>query len=354
MDDEKLEQRIKDLRNNLTTDRLDMSYGEIINMYQSGDLIISPEFQRLFRWKNFQKTRFIESILLGIPIPPIFVAEDKEGKWELVDGLQRLSTVLSFFGLLKDGDKNNWIMDAGDLVPELEGYNKDKLPQIFQRNIKRAYCRVEIIKWDSKLDMRYELFNRLNTGGSALTEQEIRNCIFRGNSSDFNDYLSELSNNSEFETITNLSKNRKDELYLQELVLRFTALYNSYENIDGNVSQFLTKYMKEVTSGEKVLDFEFMKQIFIRVITLLYNNVGDKVFLSSNQQFSSSYFDGVMIGVSRNIEYYEENIEIMKQKIEELKSNKDFSYNMGSNSGSKSRLQKKVNIALKVFEPKEE
>ena len=124
MDDEKLEQRIKDLRNNLTTDRLDMSYGEIINMYQSGDLIISPEFQRLFRWKNFQKTRFIESILLGIPIPPIFVAEDKEGKWELVDGLQRLSTVLSFFGLLKDGDKNNWIMDAGDLVPELEGYNK--------------------------------------------------------------------------------------------------------------------------------------------------------------------------------------------------------------------------------------
>ena len=223
MDDEKLEQRIKDLRNNLTTDRLDMSYGEIINMYQSGDLIISPEFQRLFRWKNFQKTRFIESILLGIPIPPIFVAEDKEGKWELVDGLQRLSTVLSFFGLLKDGDKNNWIMDEGDLVPELDGYNKDKLPQIFQRNIKRAYCRVEIIKWDSKLDMRYELFNRLNTGGSALTEQEIRNYIFRGNSSDFNDYLSELSNNSEFETITNLSKNKKDELYLQELVLRFTA-----------------------------------------------------------------------------------------------------------------------------------
>ena len=101
MDDEKLEQRIKDLRNNLTTDRLDMSYGEIINMYQSGDLIISPEFQRLFRWKNFQKTRFIESILLGIPIPPIFVAEDKEGKWELVDGLQRYQLYYHFLDYLK-------------------------------------------------------------------------------------------------------------------------------------------------------------------------------------------------------------------------------------------------------------
>lgn len=123
--------------------------------------------------------------------------------------IAKIINCIIIFGLLKDGDKNNWIMDEGDLVPELDGYNKDKLPQIFQRNIKRAYCRVEIIKWDSKLDMRYELFNRLNTGGSALTEQEIRNCIFRGNSSDFNDYLSELSNNSEFETITNLSKIRK-------------------------------------------------------------------------------------------------------------------------------------------------
>lgn len=354
MDDEKLEQSIKDLRNNLTTDRLDMSYGEIINMYQSGDLLISPEFQRLFRWKNFQKTRFIESILLGIPIPPIFVAEDKEGKWELVDGLQRLSTVLSFFGLLKETDKNNWIMDAGDLVPELEGYNKDNLPQIFQRNIKRAYCRVEIIKWDSKLDMRYELFNRLNTGGLALTEQEIRNCIFRGNSSEFNDYLCELASMKEFEEITNVSKNKKDELYLQELVLRFTALYNCYESIDGNVSQFLTKYMKCVTSGEIALDFNKMKEIFVRVINLLYQNVGEEVFFSSNKQFSSSYFDGVMIGVSRNLEFYEKNIRKMKSKIRKLKNDKEYSYNMGSNSGSKTRLQKKVRLALRIFNPEGE
>src|ERR1051326_9001103 len=99
--DEILEQEVIKTRNSLSTDRLDMSFGEIMSMYERYELIIDPEFQRLFRWSDYQKTRFIESLLLGIPIPPIFVAEDRNGKWELVDGLQRLSTVLSFFGLLK-------------------------------------------------------------------------------------------------------------------------------------------------------------------------------------------------------------------------------------------------------------
>lgn len=90
-----LESQVQELRNSLTTDRMDMSFGEIMNMYEQGEIIISPEFQRLFRWTIEQKTKFIESILLGIPIPPIFVAEDNDGRWELVDGLQRISTVLS-------------------------------------------------------------------------------------------------------------------------------------------------------------------------------------------------------------------------------------------------------------------
>ena len=97
---------IQKYRQEIKSERMDMSFGEIMNIYQDGDILISPEFQRLFRWSDYQKTRFIESVLLGIPIPPIFVSEDVEGKWELVDGLQRLSTILSFFGLLKNDIKN--------------------------------------------------------------------------------------------------------------------------------------------------------------------------------------------------------------------------------------------------------
>ena len=78
---------IENSRNTLQTDKLDMSFGEIMSMYEREEIIINPEFQRLYRWSDYQKTRFVESILIGIPIPPIFVAEDKNGRWELVDGL---------------------------------------------------------------------------------------------------------------------------------------------------------------------------------------------------------------------------------------------------------------------------
>src|ERR1700712_1798118 len=102
-------------RNTLQTDKLDMSFGEIMSMYEKDEIIINPDFQRLYRWTEYQKTRFIESIIIGIPIPPIFVAEDKDGRWELVDGLQRLSTIFSFFGILKIlPEKNNWILSDGD------------------------------------------------------------------------------------------------------------------------------------------------------------------------------------------------------------------------------------------------
>ena len=90
-----LKEQIETQRNLLSTDRLDVSFGEIMSMYERREIIIKPAFQRYFRWDLDQKTRFMESILLGIPIPPIFVAEDGDGVWELVDGLQRISTVLS-------------------------------------------------------------------------------------------------------------------------------------------------------------------------------------------------------------------------------------------------------------------
>jgi len=89
-----LEQGVSDERKRLSSDRLDISFGELINLYKNDELIIRPEYQRLFRWSETQKTALIESILLSIPIPPIFVAEDKNGVWELVDGLQRVSTFI--------------------------------------------------------------------------------------------------------------------------------------------------------------------------------------------------------------------------------------------------------------------
>ena len=177
-----LDQQISDVRSRLSIDHMDVSYGEIIEMYKQDELIIRPEYHRLFRWNAKQKTSLIESILLGIPIPPIYVAEDKNGIWELIDGFQRIATIISSFGALKedlaesnsachnsDGNTeeeltniNKWTLDAGTFVTELEGYNIDTLPKKYIIDLKRAVCRVEILHGENNAAMKYELFRRFN------------------------------------------------------------------------------------------------------------------------------------------------------------------------------------------------
>lgn len=350
MNDEKLIANITEQRNSLSTDRLDMSYGELMSLYEKNDLVISPKFQRLFRWDISRRSKFLESILLGIPVPPIFVAEDSDGRWELVDGLQRTSTILSFFGKLKNNDNNNWILEAGSLVPELEGYSSSNLPEKYLRNILRTYCRVEIIKWNSKYDMRYELFNRLNTGGESLSEQEIRNCIFRGTSEEFNEVLKELSEIESFNKLLYLTKKQKEQLYIEELVLRFFALY--YSDLSKiktkNLSMFMTDFMKQ-SIEENSLNYEEARTIFYRVVNVI-TQLDGAVFKFSNNQFSTSLYDAVMIGIAKNIEYYEnQSKEYLAEKIEELKNNMDFRKYVGSASSSKTRVVNRMKVSLAIL-----
>src|SRR5688572_7278147 len=101
-----LEDEVQKSRKEITTDGYEMSLGEIMSLYSSKELIINPQYQRYFRWDISQKTKFIESILLGIPLPAIFVYQSEQGVWELVDGLQRISTILEFTGLLRQEDND--------------------------------------------------------------------------------------------------------------------------------------------------------------------------------------------------------------------------------------------------------
>jgi hypothetical protein len=347
---EKVEQKLEQTRNSLSTDRLDMSFGEIMSMFEREEIIIDPDFQRLFRWDTYQKTRFIESILVGIPIPPIFVAEDKDGKWELVDGLQRISTVFSFFGILRKlPDKNNWILGKGDLVEELEYLGCKDLPLKYQLNIKRASCRIEIIKWNSVFDMRYELFNRLNTGGSELTDQEIRNCIFRGVSKDFNIFLRKCAENVDFINLIQPTERQLDQLYMDELVLRFCSLIDSNGEISENISHHMTSYMKAAVRNSSIIPI--LEEAFLNTIKIL-KPIGRDVFRGSNAVLSTSLFDCVMLGIGKNYKHYEkERTDIIIGKIDRLKQSESFKKSSGSASASKSRILKRVEVAEEFFKP---
>ena len=337
-------------RNTLQTDKLDMSFGEIMSMYEKEEIIINPEFQRLYRWTDYQKTRFIESIIIGIPIPPIFVAEDKDGRWELVDGLQRLSTLFSFFGILRTlPDKNNWILSDGDLIQSLEKYNCSDLPLKIQLNIKRAACRIEIIKWNSKYDLRFELFNRLNTGGSPLTNQEIRNSLFREISTEFNSFLKKLGQNQNFIKLINVNNDQLDELYHEELVLRFMSLYKNASNVKKSIAQHMTDFMREAAQN-KSFNYTLYEQVFNKTISILAP-LGSNAFRAKGSTFSTAVYDTTMIGIAENIHLYGgAKIDKIKSKIEIIKS--DEKYKAMTRSGGNNsieRVRKRLMFSKEIF-----
>ena len=166
-----LTDEIQQARKVIVSDGYEMSVGEIISLYRDKEIVISPDYQRLFRWDPSRKTRFIESLLLGIPIPPIFVFQNEDGIWELIDGLQRLSTILEFVGILRTADKKiakPSILEGTKFLPSLaDKYWKpssvsaeDGIGKAPQLQIKRSRIRVEILKQESDVQAKYELFQR--------------------------------------------------------------------------------------------------------------------------------------------------------------------------------------------------
>ena len=157
---------------------VDFSFGELLNLHRDREIVIRPEYQRLFRWSIEQRSRLIESIVLGLPIPPIFLIENTDGVLELIDGLQRTSSVLQF--LDHNAINEPQLVLAGcDILTRLNGTTFDDLPTVEKLKIKRTPIRATIINKSGDSFVKYEMFKRLNTGGSLLSAQEIRNCSSR-------------------------------------------------------------------------------------------------------------------------------------------------------------------------------
>lgn len=344
-----IEEAIGEKRNTLKTDRLDMSFGELMSLYEDGELFITPEYQRAFRWSEFQQTRFIESVLLGIPIPPIFVAEDDQGRWEVVDGLQRISTIFAFFGILQNlPAKNHFTLTKGEIVELLEGLNIDTLPIKLKTTIKRSVCRVEIVKWDSLEDIRYELFNRLNTGSSPLSDQEIRNCIFRSYPIDFNSILRDISKHEAFESLISPSETKKEQMFLEELVLRFFAFKHLSDEFKAPVPQFLSEFMKSVSKGDLAFDLEGEKRSFIDLIEFLNSRYGKRVF-RPNGNFALYIYDSISYALPKTFSRIEGNENRIMTAIDRLLVDEDYN-SIGTNTYSNLRIRNRMQRALEVFQ----
>lgn len=198
-------------------------------MIDSGDIDMNPDFQRNLVWSNFQKSRLIESILLRIPLPMFYFAEDFEGKLSVVDGLQRISTIKEFM------DNKFPLKDLQYLNESCNGrYFKDEgkkkgLDTKYSRWFNLTTISANIIDPTSPYKVKYDIFRRINTGGRPLNNQEIRNCL---TGQGLRDTLKEMVGLPEFKSATDnsIKSTRMDD---QELALRFLVFYKMYESSDN-------------------------------------------------------------------------------------------------------------------------
>jgi hypothetical protein len=295
-----IDQRIGEVR----TEALDLSFGEIVNLHKSGELKIAPEYQRLFRWSEQQQSRLIESILLELPVPQIFVIEGAGGVFELIDGLQRVSSVIRFLEP-EALDYEPLALHGCDLIPELNGNTFDDLSLTLRLRLKRASVRVIVIKRQSSPVLRFEMFKRLNTGGSLLTPQEIRNVTARilGETGiRFYEYLQALAGEETFRLCTStLSPGDRDQKADEELVLRFFAAKNDRDSFRGSVRDWLDDYMEKVILNRVQFDFQGEKDQFVRVFALLASSVGEGAFVRYRGNtpiggLAPAYYEAVTIG----------------------------------------------------------
>ena len=364
-------QEVQTARKKVVTDGYEMSIGEVINLYRDGELKIDPVLQRLFRWEDERKTRFIESLLLGIPIPPIFVFQTENGIWELIDGLQRLSTVLQLTGDLKNVDAKPvppLVLNGTSFLPSLDGKRwapssedaEDGIGQSMQIEIKRARLRIEILKFESDATAKFELFQRLNTGGVVLTEQEVRNSIAVSINPTFYNWLTDRSNDVTFKATTLQTPHAIDSQIDVELVLRFLAFrLVSYKN-GLDVHEYLDEALLKLAI-DKNLDLNHETSVFNKTFQYLHDALGDKAFRRWNGyefqgKFLLSVYEVIATGVSKNIDTLEamnagDRNDFIERKAKELWNNDVFRTNSGAGVRGTTRLARLLPMASGWLNP---
>jgi len=327
------------------------SCADLFRMYEDEALDVSPDFQREVAWKGPAQTRFIDSLIKQLPIPSLCFSYDyKNEEWQVIDGLQRISSVIRFLD-----ENSDWVLASlDDIDPRIanksvkdfrkKGTELNKL----RRRVENATLPITVLRCDPSLESHsnylFTIFHRLNTGGLKLNNQEIRNCIYSGK---FNELLRELDHNKDWLSINGLKEVENDRFKRQEVILRFFAFLESYEIYKEGLAKFLNNYMRKNRnlSGAEI---DAKRNIFERVVKVIREKMG----VGENQaRINLSLFEALMVGVARNIEAVEQlSAENAATKFEALKKHEEFTEARLVEGLSKTaRVTGRLNAAVQIF-----
>jgi uncharacterized protein with ParB-like and HNH nuclease domain len=375
-----LESEISKSVNDIKTDSYSMSIGELNNIYKDKEIDISPSYQRYFRWSINQKSSLIESIILGIPIPPIFVAQEGDGNWNIIDGLQRVSTILEFMGELRvpedfstndqedkdniedededeDEDEENLEVQDDDEtetnqeevteeikykklsgsklvgtknLPSLQNMTWANMSQDIRRKFKRRKIDVIIIDSTENPKAKYEMFQRLNTNVTELKEQEIRNCLMAMVNPVYLNIVGELSSYPKFNKMLKITKRQFQEQLDKEIIVRYLIsryIDTSKITSNGNITEYVTDSLLDMMADSDI-NVELLAEQFKTSIDLLDEVIGEDVFIKSGEgtknKFSLALFESIIVGITENVESLKTNKDKVKASIESIITQERF------------------------------
>lgn len=299
----KLAHRISQGQFNIVIDQAKYPLVNIKEIFKNYKL--QPSYQRNRVWDVKRKSRLIESLIVNVPIPPVFLYENSFSKYEVMDGLQRISTIIEFMN-------DNLKLEGLDLWPELNGFVYSQLPEVIKSSINTRYLSATIIIKETNHgeviedNIKQFIFERLNTGGMELSHQEVRNALYGGK---FNDMLIHATNYSKFRKMTKLSNKKSSRMEDRELILRFFAYKSAFHNdVKLGTKELLDLYAKQtrLLTTNQVEDAE---EYFYTIIDIIHALFGENAFSkTAKSNFERMIYDTLMLSISEIFDESGENV----------------------------------------------
>lgn len=331
----------REIKYAITSYGADYPVDSLVKRIDDGSLVV-PAFQRNFVWKRSQASRFVESLLLGLPVPGIFLArqESDVSRLVVVDGQQRLWTLHRFY----KGVWENSVFRLMAVGPSYEGKSVTDLSQSDRRRLDDSIIHATIVKQDKPEDddgSIYAIFERINTTGTLLSAQEIRATVSRG---PFNDLLGKLNEDPYWREIFGpVSPRLKD----QELILRFLCLFFSLDRYRRPMKDALNTYMFR-NRALKVNGEDELRQVFSSTVRTVVEGLGPKPFRPI-RALNAAVFDAAMVGVAKRLASRPVNKPELSQAYQELIANSEFLTATTRSTSDDSQVRTRIELAVRAF-----
>lgn len=319
----------------------DYAVRTLMDMITEGDLLLDPDYQRQYRWSEEKASRFIESIALNIPVPVLYMAEESDGTFSVIDGQQRLTSLFRYFrpseltSIFPDRGFEELVLTGLKVRSDMNKKRFVDLGRVDRSVLTKRPIRCIVVLNESDSALKFEVFERLNTGSVSLTDQEVRNCIYRGS---YNSLIKRLALNPKFQELISLPDVSRNAMKDTELILRFLAYRVLTEEIDysDNYAEYLNGHMennREVSSGRA----SEIEQLFVRTIDVIYETLGPGIAFRkpanrsapeggafTHVAINGAIFESQTVAISRLLESGSDIPLDLRTKIFSVFSNDDY------------------------------